>query len=904
MPLLAAYGLALGGAGLLPFAANAAPGGEALWQANDDDALLLDVRSGGYRVGEALRGYQTPGGVCVDLADTIQALDLPVRLDRKSRRATGWIFAEDQIFVLDREQNTVQNMNNKIALGGGEVHDTPEGWCVQTASLSRWFGVRITPDLSNATLVLDSDKPLPFLAAIQRQSRAARLRPNKPFDLSLLPHAELPYRAFRAPSVDALIKVGLRYEPQFGTLRETRYELYSSGELGGASFESRMASDALGGPATLRLRAYRNDPAGTLLGPLKATQVAAGDVTTFAGALTGQSAVGRGVFISNRPVARPTSFSATTLRGTLPAGWDAEVYRNGQLIGFQGSRADGRYEFDIDLLFGRNALEVVLYGPQGQIRRESTDLPVGSETVPPGKTWYWAGIVEQGRDLLDLGPKLPDSHVGWRWGVGVERGLDERTAVGLSGQSLMLEGRRHNYLEARLQRALGPMLVELSGAQQLGPKNGGGRAVRGAAIGQLAGISFEAETLWVLGDFTSELVDQGLAREHRLRLDKVFTLGKLSLPIQLGARRSVARSGEKVTEVLTRLGFHARRVALTAELSRLRTERRSETQRLGPPAPSDDETRLTLLANAGLGKVRLRGEARFRLDSASGFEFARLLGELPLSKRSDLRLTGEYRRDVGRASLAVGYVRQFDAFSIRAEGDIANDGTIGGGLSLAFSFGPDPLRGGLHFANEKLASNGEAAVRVWRDENANGRRDAGEEPVEGVEIGAGIGTGLARSPPTDAAGTAMVTGLRPFQAVAIAVDTGSLADPFLQPAVQGVVVTPRPGIAARVDIPLVPTGEVEASLIDGNGDPLAGVTLELVDARGAVLRQVQSEFDGFVLFQQAPYGSYRVRLAGESAVALGLTATELGEARIDRAQPVVRLGRIALNRPARIAAAP
>ena len=902
-PFRALLGLALlGSAGLSAFPAQAQ---DDAWQPSDDDALLLDLRSGQYRVGETLRGYQTDspngGGVCVDLADLIQALDLPVRLDKKSRRATGWLFAEDQTFTIDRDQYTVQTMNGAAALGKGELHDTPEGWCVELASLSRWFGVRFKPDLSNASLTLESDTPLPFVAALERQSRAARLRPAKTFDLSQLPQAELPYRAWRAPSVDAAIKLGWRRDAQLGSIRETKYEFYAAGELGGASFESRFASDRLGQPTALRLRAYRNDPAGTLLGPLAATQLAAGDVTTFAGNLTGQSAVGRGLFISNRPVARPSRFAMTALRGTLPTGWDAELYRNGQLLAFQQARADGRYEFiDVELLFGRNAFEVVLYGPQGQIRREASEVPVGADAVPAGKTWYWAGIVEQGRDLVDLGPRLTDAHVGWRWGVGVERGIDGRTVAGLSGQSLMIDGRRHNYLEASLTRALGPMLVELSGAQAFGSRQGQGRgrAMRGAAIGQIRGIGFQAETLWVAGGYQSELIEPGQRREHSLRLDKTFKLGGLFVPVQLGARQSLSRDGQKVTEVLTRLGINARRLALTAELSKIHTSRR-----VGDPSASgDDETRLSLLANFGVGKVRLRGESRFRLNGEGnrGFESARLVGEMRLSERSDLRLTGEYRRATRTTSFAAGLVRQFETFSVKAEADVDNRGTLGASLAFAFSFGPDPLGGGMRFSNEKLALNGQAAVSVWRDENANGRRDAGEEPVAGVVIG----PGLAEAEPTDAQGHALVTGLRPFQPVALAIDTGSLDDVFLQPASQGVVVTPRPGIAARIDMPLVPTGEVEGTLLDANGDAIAGVGLELVDARGAVAARARSEFDGFFLFESVPYGSYRLRASAESASALGIAAGVLGSVTVDRAHPVGRFGPTGLTPVARVAGAP
>ena len=41
------------------------------WKASADDALLFDVRLGQYRLGEGVRGYQTPQGACLDLADDV-----------------------------------------------------------------------------------------------------------------------------------------------------------------------------------------------------------------------------------------------------------------------------------------------------------------------------------------------------------------------------------------------------------------------------------------------------------------------------------------------------------------------------------------------------------------------------------------------------------------------------------------------------------------------------------------------------------------------------------------------------------------------------------------------------------------------------------------------------------------
>ena len=192
------------------------------------------------------------------------------------------------------------------------------------------------------------------------------------------------------------------------------------------------------------------------MGPLNATQIAAGDVESLPGRLTGQTAGGRGAFVSNRPLGQVSRFSTTTLRGTLPAGWDAELYRNGQLLAFQDDRGDGRYEFlDVELFFGRNDLEVVLYGPQGQIRRDKTSVPVGFNQIEPGETYYWAGVVQNNRDLFDLGTGLQNGPQKWRWGVGVERGLDERTSAALGVQSLYFDGARRRYVEGAVMRSLG-----------------------------------------------------------------------------------------------------------------------------------------------------------------------------------------------------------------------------------------------------------------------------------------------------------------------------------------------------------------------------------------------------------------------------------------------------------------
>ena len=597
------------------------------WTANDDDALLFDLRSGNYRLGDGVRGYQTDSGICVDLADIIMAMDIPLRLDKKSRRATGWIFTENQTITIDRDNEMVQKADVTAKLRSGQIYDVPEGWCVDVKSLSEWFDVQFVPDLSNALLTIRSDTQLPFERALERKEQAAKIRPQKSFDLSGLPQSSEPYKFWRTPSVDAVVSAGGLRDKQSGQQFDLRYELYASGEVGKASFDARLSSDNSGVPENLRVRAYRTDPKGELLGPLKATHFALGDVSTFSTPLVSQSIAGRGALVTNRPVERPDSFDRTSFRGELPNGWDAELYRNGQLLAFAENRTDGRYEFlDVPLLYGQNRIEVVLYGPQGQIRRDTKVIPVGLDSIPPRETYYWAGIHEAGEDLIRLGEFLPIRQAGWRGGVGVERGLNNKTSVAASLFSLQIDGDRYNYLEGSVRRAVGPTLVELSGSSNLGE----GMAFRGQLLGQLGNSYITAESIWTKGEYLSDQVEEYIDSRHSLAIDHSFKIGRKLVPFHIDTQYETRSDGRDILDVTGRMSFNLKYLSLTGELN-------WEKQFSDSGTNAPDQLDARLLATGRIGKVRLRGEAVYRLAPEKRFERVDFTGEWRAGERSDWR---------------------------------------------------------------------------------------------------------------------------------------------------------------------------------------------------------------------------------------------------------------------------
>jgi hypothetical protein len=863
------------------------------YEPNEDDSVLLQLQVKKYRMANELRGYQTPEGVCVDLADMIQSLDLPIRLDRKSRRATGWIFAESQKITIERDSNTVQIMNITRPLRPGEVYDAPEGWCVDTKTLGEWFGVAFVVNLRDSLLVLQSEQSLPFMEAMERKSRAARLRPMREQDLSAYPQAEQPYSLWRTPSVDVVAQSNYRSSSGRDELT-TKYEIFASGEIARASFDLRLASDREGIPQTLRLRAFRMDPEGGMLGPLRATQIVAGDVEMPSGNLAGASGVGRGLFVGNTPLNRPTRFGTTILRGALPLGWDAELYRNGQLLAFQSESFDGRYEFEVPLVYGNNDLEVVLYGPQGQVRHESQSVPVGYGSVAPGKLEYWTGVLQRNRDLITFDQDAPGSLIehGWQYGAGLQYGLDTRTVIGATAQSLIYAGHRRDYAEANLQRALGRMLLNLTASQEFGR----GRAYRADLLGYIGPVGIQAESFFVDGGYTSALVGANESSAHRVQLDTTIKAGRMPIPLSAGFRRSRQRDGREANEFMLRASLMLPRVSLTGFVLHRQTEDDERDER-----NDEDGTRLGLLANTRLLGLSVRGEATYRADGPDeGLETASVTVERTLDEDSELRLDVDHtaRNDV--TDFELGYIRHFRQFSLRGSAAVDTRGGYGANLALSFSLGPDPLDGGWRMSDEKLAQRGQAAVAVFLDENGDGRRSASEKAIEGVDIAAGQ---YGSSAPTNARGHAFVENLQPYEKVLVSVDESSLPDPFLVPREKGLVVTPRPGVPAIIELAISPTGEVEGEVVAADGRPLAGVGLELVDSRGAVVAGALTEYDGFFLFERVPYGSYKLQLSKDTERALGPAGELATGIEIGPRNTVGRVGTIRLRQGSVVALA-
>jgi len=681
---------------------------------------------------------------------------------------------------------------------------------------------------------------------------------------------------WRTPALDFVVSAGVTYRASDGVRVDRQSSIYAAGELAHLSYNAQVTTNPKGKPRSLRFSAYRSDPDGALLGPIKATHFGFGDVEGFDSGLTGTVASGRGAVITNRPLTVRAAFDRTRFEGDLPSGWEAEIYRNGELLGFAKPSAGQRYVFDdVQLLYGENRVQIILYGPQGQVRTRDELINIGKDNVPAGKTWYWAGFNQPGLDVLTI-EKPPDGIVlpKAQATASVEHGITDRTSVGALARMMLIDDQRLTFIEANVRHSIGGALIEVGAARE----SNGGTAAHAQLLGRLGPVNVSAEAL-LANDFHLQGGRLESLRDFHVTADLPVKLGKIILPAHADVHYTDRRDGTKQLDAAARLAANLNRFNLATDLTYRRQYLAS-----GPARPG--EVNLGVIGTGRFRNVRLRAAADFDVAPRGKFRTAEVSAYWSASDNVDWEGGLTYDSTVHQTRARISHIRRLDTMAIALTGEAATDGSVAFGVNLNFSLDP---RRGLNLSRLPLAQAGAVRATVYRDLNDNGLRD----PSEPLEKGALVTTGTSQiARPTDARGSVIVGGLNPYQPIAVGIDQTSLADPMLVPKEALQVVVPRPGVPAEVQIGLVGGGDIEGAVVKGGGLGLEGLELELVDASGKAVATTQSDFDGFFLFERVAYGSYTIRVAQSSAASAKIVADLGVTLQVTAQKAIVRLGAI------------
>jgi hypothetical protein len=813
-------------------------------QANAPNLLVFEVRLGQEVLSDAVSAFQYGDDVYLPLGELSKLLTIAISTQPAEGRASGYILSEERSFSLNVLDGRASIAGREETLDRSKFKLQSDDIYVASSLLERWLPVDLHVDMSGLVLQVRPREELPLQASLARRGRGKQAggRRAAPVDPGF-PRQATPYALAGVPFIDQTLGVAARH----GQPTDASYTAYLTGDVFGMQGVLYASRSRRKPEPEVRLTLGRHDPDAGLLGPLHARSALFGSV-----AVPGVSGIslggpsGNGIAIGNRPLRQPDSFDRHTLEGDLPPGWDVELYANDALVGFQQSRADGKYRFeDQPLMYGPNEFRLVFHGPLGQVRVERQTFLLDQSQVAPGQLYYHAA-----------GYRDPDGHVraAAQFDLGLAGGLSANGGIA----RLPLSGLERRYANLGLRHYWKSFIVDVGAVKA----DDGGLLARAQLKTRIAGLSVSAGHT-TLRDFSSEVFpisgDPIRARDE-LRVEGALAPGAgIVLPLSLQVKRDRMASDASNTEAVGRISAYRYGTAVTNAF---------RWQSLYGHEFADGSLQVSRrMAGFGVSGRLLYGIRPVRELSLAALALDKNLGRGYLLNLGVLHSFNNQQYDFSAA-----LNKSLGNFGMGINAYYSTSGNYGGGIQLFVAMGREPRSATWHSDALPLANSGAASARVFLDKNLNGVMDAGDELLKGAAFTVNGGSQPGRS---DAAGIAYLNRLPPNQPVDIGLDVSTLEDPQWTPRQKGVRIVPRPGKVSQIEFAVIVTGEIDGTtyLTEGGARrAISDVELELVDRDGKVAATGRSSSDGYFILPNIAPGDYQLRPAAAQLQRLGLTA--------------------------------
>ncbi|WP_417346278.1 MSCRAMM family protein [Ferrimonas sp.] len=775
--------------------------------------LVLQLVYRGELLSEDLLAYESEGRLHLPLQQLADLLLMPLLVDVEHGRAEGSLSSPADRFRLEGRQ--------LIRSGYPQVNLTSlinDGWdlFLPADQLTPLWQLTLEFSPQAQTLHLLAEDLLPLDKVWQRQQRLALLQQQQGRSVAGQPVYTSPYALIGDPALHNQISL-IRSDG------DTQASLLLDGvsDLGHHQAQFNLQLD----DQTQRLRAsierrwdlpwlseYR---LGSLTGPNTP--------------LVGRGELGWGVDLRQGASLQSDQFITTTLEGPAPPGWDAELYRDGDLIDAQRIGSGGRYRFDnVALYLGQNRFRILLYGPNGEEHQLSLTHPLGGSQLAPGRS---------GSQLTALA---------WERGGGSEAQLE--WGYGLSDALSLQLG--HHYLQA-------PELVtdhysSLALVGQLGGVLAQVRGIKQWQGGQALALALQGDTGSWQWQLSGAHYHDYLSAAHRQRQLRHEWLLRAS-----GRLRELGWRIEVGTDALSDGNQH--RAALTFNGQWYQS---SWSHALTWRGAADHRLQQQLALSGRLQQWRLRGYADLQWQPEARLQRLGVNLNYPLEQR----LTGQSElvllpRQPQQWQFNQNLNLSLDSLLLSLGISVSGDHEYQARLELSHGLLWDRQADSWHWYADDPTREGDLSLSVFWDRNGNGHREPDEPPVDGVRFRC---TGRSEGGRTDKEGRLLLVGLPADSDLVLQLDESSLADPFMISPFTQRQLRLHAGHIERLTVPMVMGSEVEGEVMLSSPDldsrPAAGLPISLEDADGITVAQTRVDYDGLFLLQGIRPGRYRLKI--------------------------------------------
>jgi len=810
----------------------------------EGEELIFTVVLDKYVLGELI-GKTTKDGIAFDLENYLDVLDFPI-VKENEQLYTGWFIQEDYDFQLSIN-SLLQGSNNSLSIKGQnqslDSHEylfSDDILFIDEAALTKLFGVAHKINFSALEVFLQPTELLPLQNRIKRERKNVRVgNSNQP------KHPEL-YRGYEllSPQVfDFLVSSNYRQSTGDANLN---YSLLGSRDIALVHADYYIDGNDNNELNRARLKLSKRSAEGDLLGFLEATSIEVGDVRPYRQAFGQSEQESRGIRITNAQIRDSINSQSITLQGPIQIGWDAELYRNGVLIDREFDISTGQYEFlDVALIYGINEFDIVLYGPQGQKIIEKYTKTIDQNLLSGSKLTYDFSFNQINESLLGVGNFGEED--GFAFSGGIRKNL--YNSMSINAGVLSQFGGDTNLNEVNL--GIDSILFDRAYV-----------AVNGRFDdNESQTLSFDARTQLFSQALSLRLSNSSSGLNDELDVNRgIFSMSG-GIPVFKGFGLSYEnlvdyrnQNDSEYLRFINRLGFSYKKIRLFHNF-----EKSKVTDPLGFTTSSYLGS---VSLDSSLGPVNARFVASYSYDN-SEYEPVNYQGNFSWhftdNIKSRLNITHEVARKLNRFNLQTGWIN--DKFNLSTDIGYADDLGWDIGLSARFTLlGQDSEFDSVYGTDTSSTQRGTLSVRVFEDLNTNAVYDAGEPLLDNVQV---LASQTFSRGKTNKTGIAVLDGIPDQKATDIIINTDTLPDPFMVPLVPGVSITFRKGLVDKLDYPVSRSAEIEGAVYIIKKDvrgPGKNIPILLKNSKGQIVKTVETEFDGYYVFEKVIPGNYWVEI--------------------------------------------
>ena len=820
----------------------------------DNEELLFSLQKGSILFDGSLSIIKNQEGVYLALSDLLFALDFPITVDFKEKKAQGWYIRENRDFLLDLENKEIIANGLKITLSDNDfiLDEDFELIFLRKEIIETAFDFSFSFRIDVLEASFTSKQPLPIEEQIYRQQRRDNLIFTK--KEAVLPEIKQEYSLISQPVVDFQMQNRYSKRP-FVDQEEVsgNYSVVTANDLLYGGVKTFIAGDDTQKVETLRFTWTKETEADDDFGFAGINKIQFGDVVPSQLDLLSGSGQEFGIKVSNDSVLGDSAtdqVDTTRFEGDIQPGWDVEVYRNNILLTTQTATGDGRYVIeDVPLNFGENEFRLVFYGPQGQIE-EREEVIVRQDNLYSLREPKFAFSITNQNEITyradQRNVNTPNSGTpNFIGNVGI--GLSEDYSLKLGARLFEKEKEQLGQLSASATGYFDKMIVTGTVAGE----STGGYGVSSSVLANVAKQSVSLRGRWNTDDFETTKGTE----DSKLIID---TSARVSGAINPWSSYSVDAQYRQ-------LANNDHFIDLGGDVSQ-RWGRATyglgyDYNFINISGNKDEAASVNLNARMPYGRNYFRTAMNYNLlpeQEIRSYLFA-------VNRAFNEKLTGQLEVDHSPiTNETTGQVRlnyRNDYFTWSPNIRVTSEDEIIAVSTLRFGLGADPYSDQFKVSSQRLTSAGGVSARVFFDENGNGVWDYFERPIQNAEI---VGEQINKSGITNEKGVAFIPTLNEGRLTDVTLEQSSLEDPYFVSLNEGNSVRFRAGQVTQMDFPVAISGEIDGtiSFFDDRGRlrPFRNINVFLVDMDGKIRSTGQTAYDGFYVVSNVMPGEYKLIL--------------------------------------------